>query len=204
MGGLGSGTRRGQRKIRPIVEDFLNLDILYLNKEGLLKPGTAFKISYSKNNSDILSLSVTVGPESLFLQYDHHQKSRQQEIQLTRTPCHYGSKRTWLVCGKCGCKRNALYLGPKGLWACRECLGLVYHTQRLNPHERHADMAEKIKRKKLYITPENQIPVSQRPPKMGRKKHAQIIDQILNHEIKSLELFKNWVDGIVKKADKFI
>ncbi len=204
MGGLGSGMRRGHRKTRPIVEDYLNLDILDFNKQGLLNPGVHFKITYSSNNCSIKSVSVFVGPDSLLLEYNHHQTAKRREVMLTRSACHYGGSRTWLVCGDCGCKRNALYLGPEGHWACRQCLGLAYRVQALNPHERHLYRADKIKKTKLKITPENPGLVSERPFRMRRKTHMDILGQILEHQQLSQQLFMDWFDGIVKKADKII
>lgn len=200
MGGFGSGNRRGQKPVRPVVEDFLSIDVLDFKKDGLLDPGTVFKVSYSANGSDILSLSVTVGPDSLCLQSNH--AARQQEVQLIRTSCQYGGMRPWLLCGRCDSKRNALYLGPNGRWACRQCLGLAYRIQRLNPHERLTYTAAKIKRTKLHITPENVSHGLQRPSGMWKKSHANIVEQILTYEEKSNGIFKDYFDGILKKADE--
>jgi len=40
-------------------------------------------------------------------------------------------KRWWIECPRCGERRDALYLPPDATrWACRECHGLIYATQR--------------------------------------------------------------------------
>jgi len=204
MGALGSGTRRGQKKVRPVVEDFLNLDILDFNKEKLLEPGTDFKLTYSRNDRDIQSVSIVVGPDSLSLEYNYHQVTKRQEVELTRTSCNYGGTRTWFQCSQCHAKRNTLYFGPDGFWACRQCLSLAYRVQALNPHERHLYRAEKIKRTKLKIIPGTGVSVTERPFRMRRTTHMNVMGQILTHQQLSQQLFMNWFDELVKKADKII
>lgn len=204
MGGIGSGSQNKNGQVRPVVEDFLSLDILDFNKQGLLNRGTIFKNTYSINGQDIASVSICVEDNSLRLQYNHNQKNKKQDIQLARTHCSYGGSRAWLLCGQCNSKRNALYLGPEGLWACRQCLRLAYKIQRLNPHERHSYMAEKIKEKKLNITPGNYSPVSKRPFRMSRKKYVSILEEILTHQRLSNKIFITWFDGILEKADKHL
>ncbi|MDX2441800.1 MAG: hypothetical protein QNK40_14790 [Desulfobacterales bacterium] len=162
-----------------------------------------FKLTYSRNHRDIQAVSILVGPDSLFLEYRYHQAAKRQEVELTRSSCHYGNKRTWLVCGKCGCKRTALYLGSYGHWACRECLGLVYKVQSLNPHERHTHLAQKIKGKKLKITLGNGVSVLTRPAGMWQTNYMNIVGQIQEHEQLSQQLFMDWFDEIVKKADEY-
>jgi len=204
MGGLGSGTRRGQKQVRPIVEDHLNLNILDFNKEGLLEPGMDFKLTYSKNNCDLHAVSIAVGSDSLSLRYNYNQVAMRQEVQLFRTDCHYGGTRTWFRCSQCHSKRIVLYLGPEGLWSCRQCLGLAYRVQALNAHERHLYRAEKIKRTKLKIIPGTGASVTERPFRMRRKTHMDIVGEILEHQQLSHQLFMAWFNEIVKKADKAI
>lgn len=201
MGGLGSGRRYSRDQIRPVVEDFLDLDILYFNRKGLLKPGIIFKITFTTNNCDATSVITTVGADFLCLDYNFKQTKRTQEVQLIRTPCHYGGSRTWLQCPTCNSKRTLLYLGHNGSWKCRKCLGLAFTSQRLNPHSRHAYMAKNLKREKLNITPGCLTPVTKRPFRMHRQKYIRILDEILKHEQLSCALFKEWFDEIVNKGN---
>ncbi len=200
MGGYGSGKKLPDR-LKPVVEDFLSIDILDLKKGGLLDSGMGFIMDYTANGAGILTLSVQVADEALALVYDFNQTRRKQELALARTPCHYGGSRAWLLCPKCQAKRNSLYLGPEGFWACRECLGLAYKIQRLNPHERHQNRAEKIKKNKLKIIPGSRTMASEKPFGMWRSNYFRILDELLKHETLSHSLFMTWCAGIIKKED---
>lgn len=56
-----------------------------------------------------------------------------QHLQLTSTPCNFGGERWWFVCPFCKHHRKALWWHPEsGLFACRVCLRLKYHSQSEN------------------------------------------------------------------------
>jgi len=200
MGGYGSG-KKNTDQLRPVVEDSPILNILDFKKEGLLDPGMELTLTYTINGRELASVSIFVKKESLALVYDFNQIRRKQEVALAQTPCHYGGSRAWLLCPKCQAKRNSLYLGPEGFWACRECLGLAYKIQRLNPHERHQNRAEKIKKNKLKIIPGSRTMASEKPFGMWRSNHIRILDELLKHETLSHSLFMTWCTGIIKKED---
>jgi hypothetical protein len=201
MGGIGSGSQNKNISARPVVEDFLSIDILDFNKQDLLDSGTAFKITYSNNKCGIGPVAIYVDEKSLFLKYNINQTKRSQEVHLTRTTCNYGGSRTWLLCSECNSKRTALYLGSYGYWACRECLRLAYAVQKLNSHERHAYMAQKIKRQKLNIIPGSCSSPSERPFRMSKKKHIKILGQVLKHEQLSHFYFTSWFQGVIEKSN---
>jgi hypothetical protein len=200
MGGYGSG-KKNTDQLRPVVENSPCLNILDFKKEGLLDPGMAFIMDFTVNGADILSLSVSVAEDALVIEYYFNQTRRKQELALARTTCHYGGSRAWLLCPKCQAKRNSLYLGPEGFWACRECLGLAYTVQRLNPHERHQYRAETIKKKKLKIIPGSRTMASEKPFGMWRSRYIRMLDELLKHETLSHSLFMTWCTGIIKKED---
>ncbi len=53
------------------------------------------------------------------------------QIPLVFTPCRFGGRRPWMVCGGCGGHRIVLYRYPRTQrWRCRRCLGLTYPSQR--------------------------------------------------------------------------
>jgi hypothetical protein len=200
MGGLGSGNRRGERKIRPIVEEHLSIKILEQKKKGLLEPDTAFEINFSGQSHDHKEVSVLTTEDSIIILHRHLSAARRQEVKHTRTKCFYGGSRPWFICGRCNSKRNTIYLGSEGFWACRECLGLAYQVQRLNTHERHAYMAAKLQKKKLGIPSDKPYLVTERPFRMWTSTYIKILDQIIVHHRQSHEHFKNWFYETLSKA----
>lgn len=52
-------------------------------------------------------------------------------VSLVFTPCRFGGRRPWMLCGRCGGRCVTLYRDPRThSWRCRRCLGLVYPSQR--------------------------------------------------------------------------
>ena len=67
-----------------------------------------------------------------------------QEIALAATPCRYGGRRWWFVCG-CGARRRKLYRpGPSWPFACRSCYDLRYRSQRVSLPDRWRARADQI------------------------------------------------------------
>ena len=201
MGGFGTG-RKSKGQLRPVVEDYLRLDILNFKKEGLLSPGTEFTMTCKKSGNVITTVSVAVKEESLSLQYYFKEKRHNQEIFFVRTPCHYGGLRTWFQCPLCGFKRNSLYLGTDGYWHCRKCHGLAYKIQRLNPHERHLYRAQTIRKKLLNVKSEGIVDFPEKPFRMGFNKYHRIMDKVMTHQNLSFKLFFEWVDKIKTRIEK--
>ena len=201
MGGYNSG-KKSPDQLKPIVEDFININVLEFKKSGLLDAGMDFIMDYTANGIELASVSITVAEDALALEYKFNQRRHNQEVALFRTPCNYGSLRAWLLCPKCQAKRTSLYLSAEGFWACRVCLGLAYRSNRLNPHSRFQYRAEKIKRKKLPITPGTFTSASVRPFGMSRKRHIRILDEALKNEKKSHELFMFWFEEIKSKTEE--
>jgi len=106
--------------------------------------------------------------------------AEERGLRLEWTPCHYGGRRPWLVCPRCGRRRAKLYpLGHpeappvRGDGLCRRCLGLGYLSQRLPPMERWARQAQRI-RERLGGSPDLALPFPRRPARMPRKTYARL------------------------------
>lgn len=63
----------------------------------------------------------------------------QERIDFTKTPCHYGGERDWLLCPRCNRRVGRLYLptniyynqgGRIQAWRCRTCYDLTYEQRR--------------------------------------------------------------------------
>jgi len=72
------------------------------------------------------------------LDYKRDGGKYQERISFTKTPCHFGGSRIWLVCPGCGRRVGKLYL-PTNLynggvriqnWRCRYCYRLTYEQRR--------------------------------------------------------------------------
>jgi hypothetical protein len=62
-----------------------------------------------------------------------------QTVELVGHPMRFGGVRWWFQCPNCSRRRNALYLirsAGTSRWGCRQCYGLTYLTQRLEPMAR--------------------------------------------------------------------
>jgi hypothetical protein len=58
-------------------------------------------------------------------------------VRLQKTPCHFGGVRWWFTCPHCERRAGTIHLCPRSThFACRKCLGLVYHSQREHGLER--------------------------------------------------------------------
>ncbi|MSU55311.1 MAG: hypothetical protein EXS46_02105 [Candidatus Taylorbacteria bacterium] len=121
------------------------LGIFWLKKHGYLDGGWRFggiKWAYGGNKSSI-SFTVCTNEETgdnITLQYRHtnhateEKESMDYKVELTATPCNYGSKRYWFICplSKNGkyCGRRVGVLFSIGKWfGCRHCGNVAYTSQ---------------------------------------------------------------------------
>ena len=191
MGALGSGRRVGDRPTRLLVEDTIAIGITKIKKQ--LLPGTLIKQTFP-NNFKVL---IEVHDKSLTVTYSFGNTKRQQRIQITKQPCHFGGSRFFMLCPECEKKYTIIYLGSHGNWACRSCLGLAYRTQSMDRSTRHLHRAQKIRYQHLKG---NHPP--ERPYHMSRKNHAKFLEKIFWHQRQGIESFNSWIDDIRKKYGK--
>jgi hypothetical protein len=94
-------------------------------------------------------------------------------LGLTRTKCHFGGSRPWLLCpvGHCGRRCGVLYrMGRR--FACRRCYGLAYRTQHEQPDGRLLLKAERIWRRLGCVFGDE----PQRPKGMHRRTFQRLAD----------------------------
>ena len=130
MGGFGSGRwdRYGKRFL---VEQCLPLDISYLRKNDLLRPGLSFTLSWESGSR----IGVQTLHDELVLSYiinrgEEDEEHVRESVFLECTPCNFGGYRYWFVCpGKnCGWRVSKLY-GLGRFFLCRDCHNLAYASQ---------------------------------------------------------------------------
>lgn len=128
--------------MKPVLEDFVKLDIRAWIKSGYLNQ-KIFSCEWSLGSRTLAKVVVVVADQKLTLHFISDGYLTQQ-IRILSTPCHLGGKRQWLACPICG-KRMAVLYGKQGGFACRKCLSLNYQCQHIEPHERLAQRAHKIR-----------------------------------------------------------
>ena len=194
MGGLGSGRKYSDHERRPIVEDFPCMDLRTFKKH--LTPGTTIVQTHMRSNEKIFKIVIDISPDCLVLHYRFKEKIRTIKILIIHQPCNLGGQRSYLLCPECNKKRSLIYMDNSSRWACRECLGLAYRSQRLNPSDRHLHMATKIRDQKLKSRE-----VLKKPYRMKTKKHAELVQKITWHQNKACESFRQWFEDIQNKYD---
>lgn len=140
MGGWGSGRQNG----KPLAEEAKRIDVNWMLRKGLLKPGAsgrgslswncggdpAGNISYTYDMIDpdkaemVLCFTVTRRGEASGT--DHV-----QTIRLSYTLPTYGGRRWWMHCPYTGRRAAKLYC-PAGAstFACRHAYGIAHRSQR--------------------------------------------------------------------------
>ena len=141
MGGYGSG-RRGWRPKKDTVEDGLTLSASTLKEtfnRGVPWSGIVYWTLGTKR-TDSMSYAFLPYGEGGYLQLSYTTTSARGEkedlnyqIDLARTPCHFGGQRWWFRCplvvsGRlCDRRCGKLYLPPGGVYfGCRTCYDLTY------------------------------------------------------------------------------
>ena len=154
MGGLGSGRYSGCGKAT--VEGCRSIDVNRWHKDGFLRPGHWFSWQWTRDGEKVASINVSVAERLVRLNYryrvqgDDDWEPVQQAIPLTWTGCYFGGQRPWFICDVhasriyCG-RRVAKLYGAGRLFACRQCYGLAYQSQRERAYDRALTRTQKIR-----------------------------------------------------------
>ena len=145
MGGRGSGRRSNYDGKRETC-DSMPLDIRKITRKGLLKPGARFSWQWLINDRPMAGISIRVDLQSMLLSYRMKSTAElvEQRVQTQTSACHLGGERHWFTCPKC-IKRVAVLYAPGRYFACRQCGGLGYATQKEGIGNRASTRADKIR-----------------------------------------------------------
>lgn len=127
MGGQGSGR---WRRVRPVVESQLRLDVRDASREGWLVPGFGGVISYSIDGERIGGAALRAEEDALNVAYSDGQHFAYR-VRIVRAPCRLGGSRPWFLCPTCDARVAVLYI--RGPLNCRRCHRLGYRSQKLGP-----------------------------------------------------------------------
>jgi hypothetical protein len=131
MGGTGSGGWYRWRK-KDTVEEHHSIDVRKLHREGSLRPGLLYSLSWTRGGEPAGSVQVQSWGGAITLIYRHRRHGQEwedvrQDVPLDWTPCHFGGERPWFICGNCG-RRVAVLYGAGKYFACRHCYELTYRS----------------------------------------------------------------------------
>jgi hypothetical protein len=170
MGGIGSGTRYGEKKSKLVTEALPFIDIRLLNRQGYLGTNaTTGSFKWRIGDIEMCSIGYRIYSNKMILQYRHRSNEKnwesvEREIMFDQTLCNYGGRRKWFLCGKCG-RRVAVLYYLAGNFFCRHCHNLTYASQKETEDER---MIRKVQKIRQRLGGSNNIfePISDKPKGM--------------------------------------
>ncbi len=178
MGGVGSGRPSNYTRV---VESTKRIDIRYMRRQCLLKPGLSGNLNWSRNGELTASVAFTVGSDQVTISYRYRNRLSasdwqdiERHIRLSETPCHYGGARQWFLCPRCN-RRCEVLCGADKYFLCRQCYRLPYQTQLENEHGRAC-----IKRNKLH----DKLKSSYRRPLWG-KSRERLLERYLAADVEA-------------------
>lgn len=148
MGGRGSG-RRSSYSGKAETSDSMPLDIRKITRKGLQVPGSSFSWQWLVNDRQVAGISVRVDfDHGMVLSYCMKSTGEvvEQRVQTQTSPCHLGGQRHWFTCPRCS-KRVAVLYAPGRYFACRQCCGLGYSTQKEGAGDRASSRAENLRKR---------------------------------------------------------
>ena len=147
MGGRRSGRRSGFGG-GPETGRSMPLDIRKITRNRPLVPGTGFSCEWLVCDRPVSSSYIDVESDGLVLSYRRKSTGEvvDQRVQVETTACHFGGQRNWFTCPSCS-KRVAVLYAPSRYFACRQCGGLGYATQKEGAGDRASTKADKLRKR---------------------------------------------------------
>jgi len=145
MGGLASGRYRFSSAAK--CESTHGIDLAWLRRRGMLKPGNRPTLTWSLGGQKTGSIGVLVQTDGLRLMYavaahDGTKINVDELVPFAHITTQFGGRRRWLECIKCGRTCRKLYGGR--YFRCRQCHGLKYAYQSEDPAQRAMNRADWI------------------------------------------------------------
>lgn len=130
----------------------LSVSVSYLSKHNMLVSGFSGTLSWLRRGEKIGWIGYACTGDAVQLTYTVTDNATQQQtkhsypVQLSRSACHFGGSRSWLVCPRVGCGRRVASLySVGGLFFCRHCHQLGYESQQVARWDRLTLKADKIR-----------------------------------------------------------
>lgn len=135
--------------MKQTIEDTKRIDIRYMRKQGLLKPGMTGQLLWTRSGQPNGDIRYQTHQDHLAISFHYRAagglvwEQVSQDILLERTDCHYGGQRAWFLCPCCS-RRVAVLCGAGKLFLCRHCHQLPYESQLLDPICRLIEQKHKL------------------------------------------------------------
>lgn len=182
-----------------VLEDLIRLDVRWLAREGLLRPGRQSVVTWGTK----ARVGVDAGHEHFRLRYTQDGAQHDHLITLRRTACHYGGHRTWVVCAASRCRRRSavLYL-HKGQFVCRRCTGLLYASQQASADWRLSIQSWKLRSRLGCDWGPLDIPATDllKPKGMHHATFVRMVNRLADIERKDQARFMARIPGLCHSA----
>ena len=209
MGGVGSGNWYRFDK-KTTTGECHDLDVRYLHREGLLKPGRWFSLRWSRADRETGSIRGVVEgaerPEQVILLYRYRGglggewEDVQERVSLNWTACNFGGERPSFMCPGTGCGRRVAFpYGPGKYFLCRHCYDLVYESQRENEMHRALRRAHTT-RECLRASANMTKPFPEKPKGMHHETYWRLREEHDEAEVAQLAGMREWLDRLEKKV----
>lgn len=129
---------------KTVVEDCRKVQMWWLKKHGYLCQYASGGIEWTNNDDSKSSIGFTISTIECYIRFHYTQTDYYTDekttvdyrFNLVTTPCNYGGKRYWFICGLyrdnryCGRRVGKLYKPPGAKWfGCRYCWDLSYEAR---------------------------------------------------------------------------
>jgi hypothetical protein len=208
LGGAGSGSWYRFDK-KTTTDECHSVDVRYLHRKGLLKPGSWFSLRWSRAGRETGSIRGVVSgdsrPEQVMLLYRHRRgpsgewEDVSEPVSLTWTAWNFGGERPWFICPGAGCGRRVAFLyGPGRYFLCRHCYDLSYQSQRDNKMYRALHRAQDIRRR-LGGSANMMKPFPEKPRGMHWRTYERLWWEHHEAETEQLMGMREWLDKLESK-----
>jgi hypothetical protein len=205
MGGEGSGNWYRFDK-KTTTGECQSVDVRYLHRKGLLRPGCRFSLRWSRAGRETGSIRGALEgsdrPERVLFLYRHRSgpgaewEDVQETVSLEWSACNLGGERPWFVCPGSGCgRRVAILYGPGKYFLCRHCYDLVYESQRENQMTRALRRAQSI-RERLGGSANMTEPFPEKPKGMHWETYDRLWWEHHEAEMEQLASLREWLDKL--------
>ena len=175
MGGPGSGNR-WRWGSRATCEGSRRIELRYLRKRGMLRPGYCGSLSWNLGGEPAGNIRFRMFESGMEVNYRYRAGSDDwrdvsEYIPFAFTPQHLGGERRWFRCLRCRRRCAVLYGGTH--YRCRKCWNLAYQSQHEAPHSRALSQAQKF-RLRLGGSPCTDDEFPERPKGMHHRTYARL------------------------------